>query len=311
MNTRLQVEHPVTEETTGIDLAREQLRVADGLPLTVTETPAPRGHSIEFRINAEDPGRGYLPTPGRIDVFEPPSGPGVRLDTGVAAGSTVPGSFDSLMAKLIVTGTTREEALQRARRALREFRIEGVASVLPFHRAVLEDDDFTNGQALRVHTRWIETTFAQRITLAPRPEPLADGPLVRTFIELDGRRVQLGLPQALLAGAAAAVPRGACASTSAATAAFAATPLSPPSQAAPSNPGEPAIAAPISGALLAWQAADGTRVQAGDVVAVMEAMKMETQVTAPAAGVLRQRAAAGSAVQAGEVLAVLEEAAGT
>ncbi|MFS2055361.1 ATP-grasp domain-containing protein, partial [Variovorax sp. CT11-76] len=117
VNTRLQVEHPVTEETTGIDLVVEQLRIADGLPLSVSETPAPRGHAFEFRINAEDPGRGFLPTPGPVRLFEPPSGPGVRVDTGVVSGSSVPGSFDSLMAKLVVTGATRAQAMARARRA--------------------------------------------------------------------------------------------------------------------------------------------------------------------------------------------------
>jgi len=149
VNTRLQVEHPVTEETTGVDLVIEQLRVADGLPLSFTETPPARGHSIEFRINAEDPGRGYLPTPGRITRFDAPGGPGVRLETGVAQGSVVPGSFDSLMAKLIVTGATREQALARARRALSEFTIEGVASVLAFHRAVLQARPSPPSRALR------------------------------------------------------------------------------------------------------------------------------------------------------------------
>ncbi|MES2530785.1 MAG: biotin carboxylase N-terminal domain-containing protein, partial [Pseudomonadota bacterium] len=157
VNTRLQVEHPVTEETAGIDLVVEQLRVADGLPLSITETPVPRGHAIEFRINAEDVGRGFLPTSGPVHLFAAPSGPGVRVDTGVASGSTVPGTFDSLMAKLIVTGATRAQAITRARRALKEFRIEGVASVLPFHRAVLEAPDFVADDGFKVHTRWIET----------------------------------------------------------------------------------------------------------------------------------------------------------
>jgi len=153
VNTRLQVEHPVTEQTTGVDLVVEQLRVADGLPLSITATPAPLGHAIEFRINAEDVGRGFLPTPGPVTRFEAPSGPGVRLDTGVQAGSVVPGTFDSLMAKLIVTGATREQALSRARRALAEFHIEGVASVLPFHRAVVDEADFVATDGFKVHTR--------------------------------------------------------------------------------------------------------------------------------------------------------------
>ncbi|HMO47132.1 MAG TPA: biotin carboxylase N-terminal domain-containing protein [Rubrivivax sp.] len=298
VNTRLQVEHPVTEETAGIDLVREQLRVAQGLPLSITETPAPRGHSIEFRINAEDPGRGYLPTPGRIGVFEPPCGPGVRLDTGVAAGSTVPGSFDSLMAKLIVSGATREQALQRARRALREFRIEGVASVLPFHRAVLEDRDFSGEDGFKVHTRWIETAFAQRLVIAPRPDPAHEEPLLRSFIEVDGRRLALGLPAALLSGVAGGTAAGwaAAAPPAAPIPALALAPAPAP------GPAGAGIAAPIAGSLLAWRAAAGETVQAGDVVAVMEAMKMETQVTAPAAGVLQHAVAAGQTVAAGAIL---------
>jgi acetyl-CoA/propionyl-CoA carboxylase biotin carboxyl carrier protein len=171
VNTRLQVEHPVTEETTGIDLVIQQFRIAEGLPLDVLETPEPRGHSIEFRINAEDPGRGFLPTPGMITVFDPPSGPGVRVDSGVVSGSSIPGVFDSLMAKLIVTGATREEALRRARRALKEFRIEGVATVLPFHRAAIDTEDFIGTDGFKVHTRWIETDFAAMPEAMARPEP--------------------------------------------------------------------------------------------------------------------------------------------
>ncbi|RMX06484.1 ATP-grasp domain-containing protein [Corticibacter populi] len=295
VNTRLQVEHPVTEETTGIDLVVEQLRIADGLPLALRETPASRGHSIEFRINAEDPGRGYLPTPGLITGFTPPAGPGVRIDSGVASGSLVPGSFDSMMAKLIVTGATREQALARARRALAEFRIEGVASVLPFHRAVLQDADFTGEQSFRVHTRWIETEFAQRITLAPRPEPHEAQPLVRSFIEVDGKRMALGLPAGLLQGAGATVAAPLAAAAPAAAAGAPAGGL-----AAAADAG--AIKAPITGTLLAWKAADGAAVKAGDVVAVMEAMKMETQVTAPMAGVLQRSGAEGSMVAAGDLL---------
>ncbi|MFN7104048.1 MAG: acetyl/propionyl/methylcrotonyl-CoA carboxylase subunit alpha, partial [Pseudorhizobium sp.] len=159
VNTRLQVEHPVTEETTGLDLVIEQFRIAEGLPLSTTETPLPRGHAIEFRINMEDPGRGFLPSAGEITKFAAPSGPGVRLDSGVASGCVIPPMFDSLAAKLIVWGADRGQALARARRALGEFRIEGVPSVLPFHRAVVDHPDFA-GDSFRVHTRWIETDFA-------------------------------------------------------------------------------------------------------------------------------------------------------
>ena len=285
VNTRLQVEHPVTEETAGVDLVVEQLRIADGQPLSFTDTPAPRGHSIEFRINAEDPGRGYLPTPGRIARFDAPSGPGVRVDTGVATGSTVPGSFDSLMAKLIVTGATRAQALARARRALRELQIEGVASVVPFHRTVVDDPAFTGEQGFGVHTRWIETEMAARFDAAARPEAEAAVPLVRTFIEIDGKRVSLGLPTNLAVGTAAP-----------ASAAAGAAPAAPAS-----TPGD--VPAPLTGSLVAWHKKTGDQVEAGEVIGVMEAMKMETALHAPQAGTLQCLAAAGEMLTAGQVVA--------
>ena len=288
VNTRLQVEHPVTEETAGVDLVIEQLRIADGLPLSFSETPTPRGHSFEFRINAEDAGKGFLPTPGKISEFRAPSGPGVRLDSGVESGSMVPGTFDSMMAKLIVTGATREQAIARARRALAEFKIDGIASVLPFHRAVMDHDDFTGGH-FAVHTRWIETDFAEQITLAPRTLSVAGDAVLRTFIEIDGKRHELGLPSALLQGLA---PLGGSAQTA-------------PQAAAPVAE-EGLISAPISGNLHAWLVEDGAQVKAGEVIAVMEAMKMETQVTAPTDGTLRIREQAGAYLDAGAALAKLE-----
>ena len=288
VNTRLQVEHPVTEETTGVDLVVEQLRIADGLPLSLTETPVPRGHRIEFRINAEDPGRGYLPTPGRIEHFAAPSGPGVRLDSGVAAGSVIPGSFDSLMAKLIVSGATREQALQRARRALAEFQIEGVASVLPFHRAVVQDPAFTAEQGFGVHTRWIETEMQQHWLPAPRPDAVAETPLQRCYMEIDGKRVRLGLPALLLPGLSAA--GGVAAPVAGQLASAGAL-----------QPGE--VAAPMAGSLVAWKVDDGAQVAEGAVLALMEAMKMETAITATASGTLQQVATAGALLQAGQVVA--------
>jgi acetyl-CoA/propionyl-CoA carboxylase, biotin carboxylase, biotin carboxyl carrier protein len=287
VNTRLQVEHPVTEETTGIDLVREQFRIAEGERLHLLETPAPRGHSIEFRINAEDPGRGFLPTPGKISVFDPPSGPGVRLDTGVVSGSTIPGVFDSLMAKLIVTGATREEALNRARRALKEFRIEGVATVLPFHRAAIDTADFIGTDGFKVHTRWIETDFAAMPEAMARPEPVEDASLIRTHLEIDGKRVSLALPSLLLAGFGAAGQGVAVAGKG-------------------GKPAEDGIFAPVSGTLQAFKIADGTEVAEGDLLAVMEAMKMETQVLAPKAGRLRLRVKEGDYLQAGDTLMVFE-----
>ena len=274
----------MTEETAGVDLVVEQLRIADGLPLSFTDTPAPRGHSIEFRINSEDPGRGYLPTPGRITRFDAPSGPGVRLDTGVAAGSAVPGSFDSRLAKLIVSGATRQQALARARRALAEFHIEGVASVLPFHRAVVQDPAFAGEQGLAVHTRWIETGMDTQFDAAPRPEGQDGAPLVRTFVEIDGRRVCLGLPAGL-----GLAPAGA-----------GATPAAAPAEPA-GAPGD--VPAPITGSLVAWHRQTGDAVQAGEVIGVMEAMKMETALHAPQAGTLQCLAAPGELLAAGQVVA--------
>ncbi|MDF3837945.1 biotin carboxylase N-terminal domain-containing protein [Cupriavidus basilensis] len=284
VNTRLQVEHPVTEQTTGVDLVVEQLRVADGLPLSITEAPTPLGHSIEFRINAEDVGRGFLPTPGPVQRFEAPSGPGVRVDAGVQSGSVVPGTFDSLMAKLIVSGATREQALARARRALREFHIEGVASVLPFHRAVIDHPDFVGADGFQVHTRWIESDFAEPLAAAVRAVPQPDNSLLRTVIEIDGRRVRLGLPAQLIRGLADAP---AAAATEAATTS------------------EADLLAPIAGTVHAWKVEAGAMVEEGELVAVMEAMKMEMQVHAHRAGRITLHAAAGSAVAAGAPIATI------
>ena len=286
VNTRLQVEHPVTEETSGVDLVLEQLRVADGLPLSFTQAPPTRGHAIEFRINAEDVGRGFLPSPGLVSSFEPPSGPGVRVDAGLQSGGTVPGSFDSLMAKLIVWGATREQALARARRALAEFRIEGVATVLPFHRAVVAAPDFIGAaDGFKVHTRWIETDFHSTLAAAVRPEPLGAA-LQRTAIELDGKRVMLGLP----AGFLFAAQPGASAATA-------------PTPSEDDEEDANTIRAPMTGSLLAWKVADGAQVAAGETVAVMEAMKMESQISAPRAGRIEFEVAQGDHFASGTVVA--------
>ncbi|WP_295979230.1 biotin carboxylase N-terminal domain-containing protein [uncultured Variovorax sp.] len=286
VNTRLQVEHPVTEETTGIDLVIEQLRIAEGLPLQIRQTPAPRGHAFEFRINAEDVGRGFLPSPGPVKVFDAPSGPGVRVDAGVEAGSQVPGTFDSLMAKLIVTGATREQAIARARRALKEFRIEGLPTVLPFHRAVMAHPDFVSGDGFKVHTRWIETDFANGEAPALRPDPLPDAALLRTAIEVDGRRMAVGLPAVLLSGLSSAAGSAVASSASQAPAVDAA-----------------AVAAPVSGTVQAWKVADGDEVAQGAVIAVMEAMKMEMQVLAHRGGRVAISVAAGGYVAVGAAIA--------
>ena len=290
VNTRLQVEHPITEETSGVDIVTEQLRIAEGLPLSVQATPEPLGHSFEFRINAEDAARGFLPTPGLITRFEPPTGPGIRVDSGVETGTMVSGRFDSMLAKLIVTGPTRDIAIRRARRALDEIVLEGVATVLPFHRAVLNDDDFVNGMTLKVHTQWIETTFAERLP-ADALLPETDEPGVTTsWIEIDGRRHTLRAPASSTPFAATAGAHQA--QTSVAN-----------SGAADSSPG---ILAPMAGTLSSWIVDDGSTVAVGDSVAVMEAMKMETTVTATTAGVLHHRSAPGDFVSAGDQLATIE-----
>lgn len=289
VNTRLQVEHPVTEETAKVDLVVEQLRIAEGHRLSITKTPKPTGHAFEFRINAEDVALGFLPTPGAITRFDPPSGPGVRLDTGVATGSTIPGTFDSLMAKLIVTGDTREQALARARRALREFRIEGVSSVLPFHRQVINAPDFIGNDGFNVHTRWIETDFINELTAAVRAEPVPDNSLIRTKVEIDGRLVSLALPAMLLQGMSFA---GA----------------SQPAQDTqnPQASDESAVLSPIAGNLFAWSVEEGAEVQEGDVVALMEAMKMELQVVAHRPGRLRRKTEVGGFHPAQSLLALID-----
>ncbi|MDP9758073.1 MULTISPECIES: acetyl/propionyl/methylcrotonyl-CoA carboxylase subunit alpha [Agrobacterium] len=289
VNTRLQVEHPVTEETTGIDLVIEQFRIAEGHTLRVVETPEPRGHSMEFRINAEDPGRGFLPTPGAISIFDAPSGPGIRVDSGVVSGSSVPGVFDSLMAKLIVTGTDRDQVLRRARRALKEFRIEGIATVLPFHRAAIETDDFIGTDGFKVHTRWIETDFAAMPDAMERPAPAEDPSITRTFLEIDGKRVSVGLPNLLLSGLGAVSGGNAAA----------------PGASVKEKEGE--IIAPVSGTLQSFKVTNGETVSKGDLLAVMEAMKMETQIVATKAGKVRLIVKEGDYLQAGAALLEIAE----
>ncbi|QBR73227.1 acetyl/propionyl/methylcrotonyl-CoA carboxylase subunit alpha [Microbacterium sediminis] len=292
VNTRLQVEHPVTEETAGVDLVRQQLLVADGLPLEIPLAPAEgpveplpaQGHAFEFRLNAEDPGRGFLPEPGAVTRFDLPGGPGVRVDAGVVAGSSVPGAYDSMLGKLIVWGPDRDAALRRARTALAELRIEGVPTVVPFHRRLAADAALAgDGASFGVHTRWIETECDWLDELvAPRAEAAPEGGITRTWIEVDGRRAELALPTALLGGLGVPAPAAA------------------PDAAAPADPA--VLAAPIAGTVVSWKAADGAEVAEGEVVAVMEAMKMETPVTAHRAGTLAHGAAAGAYLAAGAEL---------
>uniref|UniRef100_UPI00165E8352 acetyl-CoA carboxylase biotin carboxylase subunit n=1 Tax=Actinotalea sp. JY-7885 TaxID=2758576 RepID=UPI00165E8352 len=205
VNTRLQVEHPVTEEVTGIDLVREQLRIAAGEPLGYDQV-AVRGHSIEFRINGEDPARGFLPSPGRITRLRLPAGPGVRVDSGVVEGDTVSGAFDSMIAKLVVTGATRRQAVERARRALAELEVVGIPTVVPFHRAVLDSPAFVPAdpqEPFTIHTRWIETEFADTVAaLGATPDRTGDDEpqerrTERVVVEVGGKRIEVVLPAGL------------------------------------------------------------------------------------------------------------------
>jgi acetyl-CoA/propionyl-CoA carboxylase biotin carboxyl carrier protein len=300
VNTRLQVEHPITEETSGMDLVAAQLAIADGRVLPALEDPEPRGHSVEFRINAEDPGRGFLPAPGTIERFAPPPGPGSGVAAGGRDGFTVPGQFDSLLAKLVVTGADRQQALRRARRALREFEIRGLPTVLPFDRAVVDSPAFAaeDGE-FGVYTTWIESEFAEELAASPEfTAPPAHDAGRRTFaIDLDGRRVTLGLPESLLAGLAAAGAGSAAGATGSSSSASA------------HDDGASSAAdltAAMGGTVVKWLVEPGTEVQAGDGVVVLEAMKMETTVQAHRDGTVGEQAAsAGDAVAPGTVLTTI------
>jgi acetyl-CoA/propionyl-CoA carboxylase, biotin carboxylase, biotin carboxyl carrier protein len=268
VNTRLQVEHPVSEEVTGIDLVREMFRIADGEPLGYDDPPA-RGHSIEFRINAEDPGRNFMPAPGTITAWAPPSGPGVRVDAGYAAGMTVPQVFDSLIGKLIVTGASRTQALQRAARALAEFEIGGMPTVLPFHRAVVTDPAFA-GQPLRVHTRWIETEFDVPMPPQDTAEAAEPAERDRLTVEVGGKRLEVVVPADL------AVGRRTPAGPAGAERARAGSRSRKKVAAGSGN----TLVSPMQGTIIKIAASEGQRVSAGDVIVVLEAMKMEQPLTA-------------------------------
>jgi acetyl-CoA/propionyl-CoA carboxylase biotin carboxyl carrier protein len=303
VNTRLQVEHPVSEEVTGLDLVREQFRIANGEPLGYESVTA-RGHAFEFRINGEDPTNGFLPSPGRIAELRWPSGPGVRVDSGVVEGDVVTGHFDSMIAKVIVTGADRDQALQRARRALRELRVEGIPTVAAFHRAVLDAPDFIGGEGagFNVHTRWIDTDFAATLAgLAPAPaSPVAgetaDEPqqqAERVVVEVGGRRLEVVLPAGLgIAGRArSANARGATGRR----------PLG--RRLGTMRPAGNALTSPMQGTSVRVAVAQGDEVAEGDLIVVLEAMKMEQPLVAHKSGVIQLLAAAvGDGVSAGAVI---------
>ena len=301
VNTRLQVEHPVSEETSGLDLVREQFRIAEGLELNLLEDPEPRGHSIEFRINGEDAGRGFLPAPGTVSAISFPAGPGVRVDAGVEAGSVVGGQFDSLLAKLIVTGSDRAQALERSRRALREFQVEGMATVLPFHRAVVDDPAFaaSTEEEFTVHTRWIETEWDNQVPpfVGDQDADEETAPRRNVVVEVGGRRLEVSLPGDLAfgggaGGGAAAKPK--------------------PRRRGGGRGGSAvsgnAVTAPMQGTIIKVAVSDGDAVSAGDLVVVLEAMKMENPVTAHKAGTVTGLVAEqGASVTQGSVLCEIED----
>ncbi|MGP2442618.1 ATP-binding protein [Streptomyces sp. JW3] len=309
VNTRLQVEHPVTEEITGIDLVLEQFRIADGEPLGYTDPVPRRGHSIEFRVNGEDVGRGFLPTPGTVTRWSPPAGPGIRVDTGMVAGTVVDGAFDSMLAKLIVTGADRRQALARARRALAEFTVEGVPTTLALARELLEVPAFTAEDpetGFAVHTRWLESDDCT-VRVAPweggdsaaEDEAGGAGRLSYT-VEVGGRRLEVALPGTLAAiGPAAGRAGGGSAPR-----------RRPRASAAAAAAGGDALSSPMVGTVVKVAAVEGAQVAEGDVLFVIEAMKMEQQIKAHRAGVVHGvGVAVGASVSRGAALCEIRTAA--
>jgi acetyl-CoA/propionyl-CoA carboxylase biotin carboxyl carrier protein len=299
VNTRLQVEHPVSEEVTGLDLVREMFRIAAGEELGYGDPPT-TGHSIEFRINAEDAGRNFLPAPGTLTRWQPPAGPGVRLDSGYVTGETVPGAFDSLIAKLVVTGADRDHALARSRRALSEFAVGGMPTVIPFHRLVVDDPAFVGGGGtFGVYTDWIETEFDN--TVAPYdadvPEATPAERMVVT-VEVGGKRLEVSLPAGL-------------GSTSFASGTGPGR-EKPGRRAATKKSGAAvsgnALTAPMQGTIVKLAVEDGQVVNVGDLVVVLEAMKMEQPINAHKAGTITGLVAAvGNTVTSGSVLCDIKD----
>ena len=299
VNTRLQVEHPVTEVTTGLDLVREQFRIAEGKELHIKQDPTPRGHAFEFRINGEDAGSNFMPAPGTITKYVEPSGPGVRMDSGVREGSVVGGQFDSMLAKLIVFGETREEALQRSRRALSEYVIEGMPTVVPFHRHIVENPAFVGDDThFDVYTKWIEEEWENPIPPYVDPADAEEAeeatPNQKVVVEIDGRRVEIALPGdlALAGGGAGGAKKKAKKRRSGG------------SKAGVSGD---AVAAPMQGTVIKVNVEEGQEVAEGEVVVVLEAMKMENPVKAHKSGVVTDLAvSAGEGVTKGSVMMELK-----
>lgn len=298
VNTRLQVEHPVSEEISGLDLVREQFRIARGEKIEEKD-PVLRGHSFEFRINGEDAGRSFMPAPGTIEKMTVPTGPGVRWDSGFVAGDVIGGNFDSMLAKLIVTGADREQALQRARRALAELTIEGMPTVIPFHRVVLDDPAFApaEGGDFKVHTRWIETEFNNTIPMysgAPGSVDSDEDERTTVVVEVNGKRMEVSLPD--LSGGTKHTAKPAASKTRKSRSARGAA-----------KGGGDELTSPMQGTIVKVAASDGDTVAEGDLILVLEAMKMEQPITAHKAGkVSGLSAKAGDTVTSGAVLATIK-----
>lgn len=297
VNTRLQVEHPVSEEISGLDLVREQFRIARGEKIEEKD-PVLRGHSFEFRINGEDAGRSFMPAPGTIEKLTVPTGPGVRWDSGFVAGDVIGGNFDSMLAKLIVTGADREQALQRARRALAELTIEGMPTVVPFHRVVLDDPAFApaEGGEFKVHTRWIETEFNNTIPMysgAPGSVDSDEDERTTVVVEVNGKRLEVSLPD--LGGGTKPAAKPAAKTRKSRSARGAA------------KGGGDELTSPMQGTIVKVAASDGDTVAEGDLILVLEAMKMEQPITAHKAGkVSGLSAKPGDTVTSGAVLATIK-----
>lgn len=298
VNTRLQVEHPVSEEISGLDLVREQFRIARGEKIEEKD-PVLRGHSFEFRINGEDAGRSFMPAPGTIEKLTVPTGPGVRWDSGFVAGDVIGGNFDSMLAKLIVTGADREQALQRARRALAELTIEGMPTVVPFHRVVLDDPAFApaEGGDFKVHTRWIETEFNNTIPMysgAPGNVNSDEDERTTMVVEVNGKRLEVSLPD--LSGGTKHTAKPAASKTRKSRSARGAA-----------KGGGDELTSPMQGTIVKVAASDGDTVAEGDLILVLEAMKMEQPITAHKAGkVSGLSAKPGDTVTSGAVLATIK-----
>ena len=297
VNTRLQVEHPVSEEISGLDLVREQFRIARGEKIEEKD-PVLRGHSFEFRINGEDAVRSFMPAPGTIEKMTVPTGPGVRWDSGFVAGDVIGGNFDSMLAKLIVTGADRKQALQRARRALAELSIEGMPTVIPFHRVVLDDPAFApaEGGEFKVHTRWIETEFNNTIPMysgAPGSVGSDEDERTTVVVEVNGKRMEVSLPD--LGGGTKPAAKPASKTRKSRSARGAA------------KGGGDELTSPMQGTIVKVAASDGDTVAEGDLILVLEAMKMEQPITAHKAGkVSGLSAKAGDTVTSGAVLATIK-----